>query len=60
MPIFTYVYGMPRRVRRVRTMYDLPWLVTNHPAGPCVFPTWREAMDYATAPYVMMNSSVAA
>ena len=59
----TYTYGMPRRVRKSRWglsagLGGQPWVVTNHPAGPMTFRTWREAMDYASAPYVMMNMAM--
>lgn len=58
-----YTYGMPRRVRKSRwglspELGGQPWIVTNHPAGTMAFKTWREAMDYASSPYVVMNMAV--
>lgn len=53
--MFTYDPAKPRRVRKAHSYYNLPWIVSNHPAGPLCFPTWREAMDYATESHALMN-----
>lgn len=50
--MITYHYGHPRRVRK--TILG-NWWVTNHPAGNRSFVTWRQAMDYAASPYILMN-----
>lgn len=55
--LFTYSTTQKRRVHKRHSHYGLPWLVTNHPAGPMVFATWREAMDYATAQMFLINGA---
>jgi hypothetical protein len=54
----TYTYGLPRRVRKSTLFGSSTWVVTNHPAGTRSFPTWRQAMDYASAGYYLMNTAV--
>lgn len=50
----TYNYGQPRRVRKSK-WGQLPWVVTNHPAGSMCFATWRDAMNYAYSGWYTMN-----
>lgn len=49
--VFTYDH---KRRRIVRKIFER-WTVANHPGGPKTFQTWREAMAYACASYVLMN-----